>query len=158
MAGLLRKKAANNKLLIAGFVAAALYWLAESVIEVVAFGGNSFVEQLFRIDVHEIWTRVLAGSLMIGFGAYAQRANARIRRTEEDLREYEHIVSSSTDMLALLDERFNHLAANEAYARAFGLTLDQLVGNTVADVFGEEFFQTVIKPHAARCLRGEEVN
>jgi len=37
------------------------------------------------------------------------------KQAEEALRQYEHIVSSSTDMLALLDKRFNYLAANEAY-------------------------------------------
>jgi len=80
------------------------------------------------------------------------------KQAEEALRQYEHIVSSSTDMLALLDKRFNYLAANEAYIEAFKLTPEQLIGNTVADVFGKEFFNTVIKPHGDRCLGGEEIN
>ncbi len=37
------------------------------------------------------------------------------------------------------------------------MTRDQLVGHTVAEVFGEEFFSEVIKPHAERCMAGEEV-
>ncbi len=80
------------------------------------------------------------------------------KQAEEALHQYEHIVSSSTDMLAILDKRFNYLAANKAYIEAFKLSSEQLIGNTVADVFGEEFFKTVIKPNADRCLLGEEVN
>ena len=80
------------------------------------------------------------------------------RLAEETVRQYEHIVSSSTDMLAILDKRFNYLAVNKAYTDAFKLSSEQLVGNTVAKVFGEEFFKTVIKPNADRCLGGEEVN
>jgi PAS domain S-box-containing protein len=80
------------------------------------------------------------------------------KRAEEALRQYEKIVSSSTDMLAFLDKQFNYLAANNAYIEAFKLTPEQLIGHTVAEVFGEEFSKTVIKPMADRCLSGEEIN
>ena len=83
---------------------------------------------------------------------------AERKRIEETLRQYENIVSSSPDMLALLDKEFTYLAANKAYTEAFNFPHEQIIGSTVADLFGEEFFHTVIKPHADRCLRGEEVN
>jgi len=79
-------------------------------------------------------------------------------RAEEVLHQYKHIVSSSTDMLTLLDKRFNYLAVNKAFMEAFKLTPEQLIGNSMAKVFGEEFFNTLIKPNAQRCLGGEEVN
>jgi len=80
------------------------------------------------------------------------------KQVEEALYQYQHIVSSSTDMIALLDKQFNYLAANNTYLAAFKLTPDQLIGNTLAEVFGEEFFNSVIKPHADRCLGGEEIS
>ena len=80
------------------------------------------------------------------------------KQVGDALHQYEHIVSSSTDMLALLDKRFNYLAANKAYTEAFKLTPEQIIGNTVTDVFGEEFFNAVVEPHADLCLGGEEVN
>ncbi len=83
--------------------------------------------------------------------------NSERKQTAAALRQYEHIVFSSTDMLALLDNRFSYLAANKAYMEAFELTPELLIGNKMADVFGEEFFNTVIKPNANRCLSGEEV-
>ncbi|MCP4686714.1 MAG: PAS domain S-box protein, partial [Desulfobacterales bacterium] len=52
-------------------------------------------------------------------------------RTEEALHQYAHIVSSTTDMLALLDAEFVYLAANATYLKAFGKTRDELVGRSV---------------------------
>ncbi len=80
------------------------------------------------------------------------------KKAEEELRQYDHIVSSSADMLALLDKRFVYMAANSSYVKAFGKTSDEVIGHTVSEVFGKEFFETVIKPNAERCLAGEEVN
>ncbi|MBT7304564.1 MAG: PAS domain-containing protein [Victivallales bacterium] len=76
------------------------------------------------------------------------------KRGEEQLRRYEQIVASSRDMMALLDTDFVYLACNEAYVAAFGKTKQELVGHTVPEVFGEEFFAAVIKPNAQHCLAG----
>ncbi|MHC4113026.1 MAG: PAS domain S-box protein, partial [Planctomycetota bacterium] len=80
------------------------------------------------------------------------------KKAESALHQYSHIVSSSTDMLALLSTEYIYKAVNTAYVQAFNLTSEQLVGHSVTEVFGEEFFNTVIKPNADRCLAGEEVN
>ena len=77
---------------------------------------------------------------------------------EEELKQYEVIVSCSSDMLALLDKEYVYLAANSAYLETFGLTPDELIGHTVVEVFGNEYFDAVIKPNAQRCMSGEQVN
>jgi PAS domain S-box-containing protein len=87
-----------------------------------------------------------------------EQAESERKWAEDALHQYKHIVSSSTDMLALLDKQFKYLAVNKAYIEAFDLTLEQLIGNTVTNVFGEEFFKTVIKPNGDRCLSGEQIN
>jgi len=88
--------------------------------------------------------------------------DAEIRRAHklslEKLRRSERIVSSSTDMMALLDVNFVYLFANDAYLKAFGKTSDQLMGNTVSELYGEDVFNTVIKPRADRCLKGNKVH
>jgi len=81
-----------------------------------------------------------------------------VKKLQETQRQYEHIVSSSTDMMALLDKNFTYLACNSAYHEAFGKTSEKLIGFTVEDVFGKEFFEEVIKPNAVRCLSGEVIN
>jgi PAS domain S-box-containing protein len=80
------------------------------------------------------------------------------KKAEEELRQYDHIVSSSTDMMALLDKRFTYVAANASYLETFKKTRGEVIGRTAPEVFGKEFFETVIKPKAERCLAGEEVN
>ena len=78
-------------------------------------------------------------------------------QAENALRRYEHIVSSTTDMLALIDRHYVYLAANAAYLQAFGKTSDEMIGRTVSEIFGDEFFNTTIRPKADRCLAGENV-
>ncbi len=80
------------------------------------------------------------------------------KQAKNALHQYKHIVASSSDMLAILDMQFKYLEANESYIEAFNLTIEQLIGSTVTNVFGDEFFTSVIKPYADRCLGGEEVN
>ncbi|MBT3755647.1 MAG: PAS domain S-box protein [Candidatus Cloacimonetes bacterium] len=77
---------------------------------------------------------------------------------EEELRQNERIVSTSADMLALLNKDFIYLAANDAYVKEFNKSQDEIVGHTVSEVFGEEFFETVIKDNATRCMNGEVIN
>ena len=95
--------------------------------------------------------------LLAGFIIKAGRAAAREGVHTAELNQYACIVASSNDMLALLNRDFVHLAANTAYLTAFGKTRDEVVGHKVADVFGNEFFETVIRPHAEHCLAGKEV-
>ena len=85
-------------------------------------------------------------------------ANAAHKRSEAVLRQYEHIVSTSTDMLALLDRNYCYLAANKAYLDACEKSADGLVGETASEILGEEFFNTIIKPHADLCLSGGKIN
>lgn len=80
------------------------------------------------------------------------------KQAEERLHKFEYIVSSSTDMLAILDRNYTYLAVNKKYMSTFNLTSEEIIGKTPSEVFNEEFFNTVIKPHADRCLGGEEVN
>ena len=79
------------------------------------------------------------------------------KQAEEKLHRYKHIVSSSKDMLVLVDKNFIYLSANPAFLQALGMTWDELIGRTQSDVFGEAFFNTAIRPRAERCLAGENV-
>ena len=54
---------------------------------------------------------------------------------EEGLRQYECIVSSSFDMIALIDSNFVYIAANNAYLEAFSKTREELIGYSVSEIF-----------------------
>lgn len=81
-----------------------------------------------------------------------------LQKNEEELRRYEKIVSSSSDMMALLDKQYRFIAANRAYCAAFNLTHGQLIGKKAPEVLGNNFFNTYLKSHADHCLTGREVN
>ncbi|AGF77954.1 PAS domain S-box [Desulfocapsa sulfexigens DSM 10523] len=85
------------------------------------------------------------------------RAEKQIGEDKVKLRRFESIVANSSDFMALVDKNFIYLAVNDTYARSSGKSKDELVGVRVEDVFGTKIFQTVIKPHAEKCLSGEAV-
>ncbi len=86
------------------------------------------------------------------------KTNRALGERAEKLSQYEHIVSNSVDMMALLDKSYRYLTANSSYLEAFKKNPDELIGSTVADVFGNEYFEEILKPNADRCLKGEVVN
>jgi PAS domain S-box-containing protein len=102
-------------------------------------------------------TPILAGGKPSGAVVVFHDITER-KLAEELLRRNEHIVASSRDMMALLDTDFVYLATNETFASAFGKAREELIGRTAAEVFGAEFFEAVIKPHAERCIAGNNVN
>jgi two-component system sensor histidine kinase/response regulator len=75
----------------------------------------------------------------------------RLTAQEQQLR-HELIVASSSDMMAFLDRDHTYLAVNPSYTRAFGLKREDLIGKTITDIFGKEFFENVIAPHSRSCL------
>lgn len=60
-------------------------------------------------------------------------------------------------MMACLSKEFVYHFANDSYLKAFNLTLKDVVGKTVSDVFGEDFFESVIRPHALACFMGRKI-
>ncbi len=74
------------------------------------------------------------------------------------LRQFEQVVSSSTDMIVLLDKDLVCVAANEAYAAAFGKSRADVLGLSARELFGARFFGAIIEPRAKRCLAGELVD
>ncbi|MDJ0811195.1 MAG: PAS domain S-box protein [Desulfobacterales bacterium] len=79
------------------------------------------------------------------------------KRVEQTLQKYEHIVSTSRDLLALADRHYVFQAVSQSYVDYFGRTREEVLGHTVGEVIGEEHFQMVAKPYVDRCLAGEEI-
>jgi PAS domain S-box-containing protein len=110
---------------------------------------------MIEVAVHATGIMDAEGNAIFGT-AFVEDITER-KHAVDELRQYEQIVSSTKDMLALIDKNFVFLSANLAYMQAFAKTSDQLIGRTVTDVFGEEFFSKVIKPRAERCMAGENI-
>ncbi|HKJ85266.1 MAG TPA: PAS domain-containing protein, partial [Spirochaetia bacterium] len=71
---------------------------------------------------------------------------------------YEEIVNRSTDYITLINRDFVYEIANDAYCRQIGLSKEEVIGRTVADVWGEDRFGSAIRPNLERCFAGEQIN
>ncbi len=78
--------------------------------------------------------------------------------TEAVLRNYEQMVTSSTDYMALLDRDYVYREVNQAFLDALQRSHAETVGYTAAQVFGNDVFERHYKTVIDRCLAGEEVH
>ncbi len=86
----------------------------------------------------------------------AQRT-AELAQSERLNRKYAFIVNSSSDLMSLVDRYYTYEAVNDAYCRSYGRQRNQIVGKTVADVWGRDVFDKTIRPHLDRCFEGHDV-
>jgi PAS domain S-box-containing protein len=79
------------------------------------------------------------------------------KQLETFLRQHERIVSATTDGIALVDCNYNYRIANQTYLNWTAKLSEEIIGHSGTEVFGEEIFQTMIKPHLDHCLAGENI-
>lgn len=79
------------------------------------------------------------------------------RRSEDKLKEYLLIVSSSSELMSLIDDKYRYVNVNQAYLDAYQRKSEEIEGHTVAEMFGEKTFQNIIKPNIDKCLLGEHL-
>lgn len=74
---------------------------------------------------------------------------------QEKRKQYEFIVDASQDSMNLIDASYTYRAVNAAALRVHGKSRQELIGRTIAEVWGEEEFQKNIKPKLDTCLSGK---
>jgi hemerythrin-like metal-binding protein/PAS domain S-box-containing protein len=77
--------------------------------------------------------------------------------TNKNLHQYKSMVTLSSGMQALLNDKFEYLAVNQAYVDKLNLTIDQVVGKHLSDIFGKKYFESKVKSHCERCLSGDVI-
>ncbi|MBW4520469.1 MAG: PAS domain S-box protein [Scytolyngbya sp. HA4215-MV1] len=80
------------------------------------------------------------------------------QRIESALRKYEGIVSSTSDGIALLDRHYTYQIVNQTYLERSNKSRHEIVGHTIAELFGAEVFANIIKSRVDRCLAGETIS
>ncbi len=65
-------------LFVIACVLAAGFWVIESYMDTLILENTSFTARLLPSDLNELWMRGLVCVLLIAFGLYAQKTNARI--------------------------------------------------------------------------------
>ncbi len=80
------------------------------------------------------------------------------KQYEASLRQYERIVHATTDGVALFDANYQYKIVNQTYLDWYQRSAEELIGQPVGDVLGNDFFQAVMKDHLDRCLQGEIIH
>ncbi|MCF8364692.1 MAG: PAS domain S-box protein, partial [Bacteroidales bacterium] len=79
------------------------------------------------------------------------------KAAEDKLKEYLLIVSSSSELMSLIDRHYRYINVNQAYLDAYGKNSHEIEGHTVEEMFGHKTFQEIIKPNIDKCLLGEHL-
>ncbi len=70
---------------------------------------------------------------------------------------YAFIANTSREFMTLINRDYVYEVVNQSYCRAHEKDAEEIVGGTVASVWGDEPFDSVIKGCLDRCFAGEEV-
>ncbi len=79
-----------------------------------------------------------------------------LKKAEEASRKYEHIISVTADHMAFIDKNYIYHAINEASLKAHKKSREEVIGRSVANVLGVDYFEK-IKDKLDKCLKGEKV-
>jgi len=71
---------------------------------------------------------------------------------------YKYIFNTSRDFITLINKEYVYELVNKSYQKMMGLPHNKILNHTVADVWGEEIFNTKLKTYIDRCFKGEEVH
>ncbi len=102
------KKIEENMLAIS-VVIAVLFWFVESALDTYVFHEGSYFARLMSPDPNEAWMRVFIGIAFIGFGAYAQKWIAKLRKVEREQKQIlETLKHVNTDL-----QQFAYVASHD---------------------------------------------
>ncbi|MBH8563136.1 PAS domain S-box protein [Nostoc sp. CENA67] len=77
------------------------------------------------------------------------------KQAEKALQQYERIVSSTKDGIALINRNYIYQIVNQAYLDWCNKIDTAVLGHSVRDVLGENLFDNFVQPRLDRCLAGE---
>ena len=118
--------------------------------------GEPLNEDFYYPSGDSCWYNFVAVKLGDGFAITVRDITTR-KKHETFLRQYERIVSSTTDSIALVDRHYNYLVVNQTYLNWNAKLNEEVIGHSISEVLGEKIFKTIIKPRLDRCLAGEDI-
>ncbi|MEN6439503.1 MAG: PocR ligand-binding domain-containing protein [Syntrophobacter sp.] len=111
---------------------------------------------------HRAASVLFAIANQLSTSAYQNIQQARFiaerKQAEESLHKYERIVSTSQDLIALINRDYVYEAVNDSLLTAHNKTREEIIGKTVFGLFGESFFRTTIQPRFDQALSGQTIH
>ena len=68
---------------------------------------------------------------------------------------YEKIMSTTSDLMSFIDRDYKYLAVNQAYSELFNKNYDDIVGHSVEELLGKDYFENVVKPRFDQVFLGK---
>lgn len=78
-------------------------------------------------------------------------------KAEDELSKFARVVEASSDAMALVDMEHHHVLANSVYREMVAGSESEVVGKSVPDLFGEEYYREELQSSIVKCLQGEIV-
>ena len=84
--------------------------------------------------------------------------NLSHKQLAKELALYQAMINASLDSITLIDRSYVYRIVTDAFARARGCKKEDVVNRSVADVWGKEVFEQVIKEKLDECFSGRTVS
>ena len=89
-------------------------------------------------------------------GAHRRGFDAsEVERLRQMITHYERLLAAIPDFVSVVGRDFVYRDVNRAYLEAYLKRREGIVGHTVAELLGQERFETLSRPRLERCFRGE---
>ncbi len=81
-----------------------------------------------------------------------------VKRQSEEMKEkYKAIVNTSSEFMSMINSDYVYEAVNDAYCAAQGMEREQILGKTVAEVWGHKVFKEHVKENIDKCFDGQKI-
>lgn len=93
---------------------------------------------------------------IIGASVFA-RDITKVQKLQKELLQFEHIIASTPDLIALVDKDHNYLIANAAYLEAFDVKKDEIQGLSLKALQCKQHYEDCTEPNLKKALSGQTV-
>jgi PAS domain S-box-containing protein len=80
------------------------------------------------------------------------------KKLEHELSLYKKMVNASLDSITLIDRNYIYRIVTKAFTKARKQSQNEILNHSVADIWGQEIFEKVIKEKLDKCFSGETVS
>jgi len=70
---------------------------------------------------------------------------------------YEFIVNNANEFMSLINRDYQYEAANDSYCFAHNKKRDEIIGKSLAEVWGKDVFNNIIRRYIDDCFYGKEI-
>lgn len=101
------------------------------------------------------------GELATAFNHMTDKLRSSLKalyQERESLRKYERIVSTSQDLMALINRNYIYEAVNESLLKTYGKCREEVVGRTIPEIIGKSVFKEKIQIRIDEAFCGQTVH